>query len=417
MFAWPLTIIGAFSQILANPPMTQELIEKGGMFATILAPWFNFAQAHHATLMIPYNMTMGFYAVIIAFAVSYQLAKSYEMHELMSGVVGATMFVMLAAPFTSVEVLGADGVASAMEIMPTSFLGAQGIFVAILVSLVSVEITRFCQVKNLVVKLPDVVPPSLSQSFSARIPLLLNVVIIFGANVLSTSLAGVSIPVLIGQLLVKPLSVANSIPGMFVIIIFASLLWVMGIHGTIILYPLIMPLMIEAIVNNATLAAQGQPTVFAPVLLYGTINAIGGTGNTLGLTLLSTRSKSKQLKAIGKIGIVPSFFGINEPVIFGTPIIFNPILAIPFVISPLIISVFTILAYKSGFMNVGHIMISTLMPLGVAKGLGAMSIRNFLFDWLMVPVTVLIYYPFFKVYEKQLIEQEMAQEGSHSSEI
>lgn len=411
MFALPLTIIGAVSQIIANPPITQELIDKGGFIATILTPWFNFATANSEMLMVPYNMTMGFYAVIIAFAVSYQLAKSYKMNELTSAVIGATMFVMVAAPFQTVSVVAGEAT-SMMQVMPTDFLGAPGMFVAIIVSLLSVEITRFCMVKNLVVKLPNSVPPSLSQSFTAMIPLLLNVFIIFGLSVASQHFTGVSIPVLISQLLVKPLSVANSIPGMVVIMLFASLLWVMGIHGTMILYPVIMPLMIEAVVNNGQLAAQGLPTVFAPVLLYGTINAIGGTGNTLGLTILSARSESKQLKAVGKISLIPSFFGINEPVIFGLPIIFNPILAIPFILSPLVISFFTVLAYSSGFMNVGHIMISALMPLGVAKGLGALSIRNFIFDWLMIPVTLVLYYPFFKVYEKQLVTQEKAAEAA-----
>lgn len=406
MATLPLTIIGAVSQIIANPPITPQMIENGGFFARILTPWFNFALQNKNLLMTPYNMTMGFYAVVIAFAVAYQLAKSYKMNGLMSGIVGMTMFVMVAAPFTNVTVLGLDGVESSMRVMSTTFLDAQGMFTAIIIALASVEISRMCERYNLVIKLPDVVPPSLSQSFSAMIPLLLNVLIIFGFNAIALSYLGGSIPVVISQLLIKPLSVANSVPGMFVIMIFASMLWTVGIHGTIIVYPLIMPLMIDAIMKNATLSAQGLPTVFAPVLLYSTLNMVGGTGNTLGLTLLSMRSKSKQLKAIGKVSIVPSLFGINEPVIFGVPIIFNPILAIPFVLSSIVISLLIMLAYSSGFMNVGHIMIGTLMPLGIAAGLAALSIRNTLFVWLMVPVTVLIYYPFFKVYEKQLVEQE-----------
>ena len=133
---------------------------------------------------------------------------------------------------------------------------------------------------------------------------------------------------------------------------------------------------------------------------------VGGTGNTMGLTLLSLRSESEQLRAVGKVSLVPSIFGINEPMIFGMPIMFNPILAIPFILSSLVISGLIILAYSTGFMSVGHIMIGALMPIGIAAGLGALSFRNTLFVWLMIPVTVIIYYPFFKVYEKQLVAEE-----------
>lgn len=406
MFTLPLTIIGAVSQIIANPPITQELIDGGGFIAKLLTPWFNFSMANTELLMTPYNMTMGFYAVIIAFAVAYQLSKTYKLNPLMGGIVSLTMFVMVAAPFTNLSVVGADGAANMMKVMDTRFLDAQGMFTAIIIAIMSVEITRMCRKFNLVISLPDVVPPSLSQSFSAMIPLLLNVLIIFGINVILLKTFGNSLPVVIANLLIKPLSVANSIPGMFVVMVFASLLWIVGIHGTIIVYPLIMPLMIEAITNNATLAAQGLPTVFAPVLLYGTLNMVGGTGNTMGLTLLSLRSESEQLRAVGKVSLVPSIFGINEPMIFGMPIMFNPILAIPFILSSLVISGLIILAYSTGFMSVGHIMIGALMPIGIAAGLGALSFRNTLFVWLMIPVTVIIYYPFFKVYEKQLVAEE-----------
>ena len=133
---------------------------------------------------------------------------------------------------------------------------------------------------------------------------------------------------------------------------------------------------------------------------------VGGTGNTLGFVILCLRSKSEQLKAIGKASIIPSFFGVNEPVLFGAPIVYNPILAIPYIFGSMLLALIMWLGYSIGFLKPGYILIMSLFPLGVADFLSSMSINNFIFCWLMIPVMAIIWYPFFKIYEKQLVEKE-----------
>jgi PTS system cellobiose-specific IIC component len=194
---------------------------------------------------------------------------------------------------------------------------------------------------------------------------------------------------------------------MFVVIVFALLLWTVGVHGTMIVYPFLIPVMIGAITTNAGLVAQGQAPVFNAAFLFGACALAGGTGNTLGLALLSKfKAKSEQLKAIGNVSFVPGVFGVNEPVIFGLPIAFNPILAIPFVLQGLIIAIIMWAGYSVGFLTPGFILIMSLMPIGIGEFLSTLSWKNALFSWLMVPVSTLIYYPFFKAYDAQLVIKE-----------
>ena len=164
-----------------------------------------------------------------------------------------------------------------------------------------------------------------------------------------------------------------------------------------------------AIANNGELVANGGVAVFAPVMLYSFVSA-GGTGQVMSLTLLCSRSKSKQLNAIGKVSLIPGIFSITEPIQFGAPIIYNPLLMIPFILSPVVNMLLGWLAYSTGILPVPYVGLWALMPIGIGELLRAMSVKSFIFAWINVAVGVLIYYPFFKAYEKQLIKQELENE-------
>lgn len=401
----PLTVIGAIFQIIANPPVTPQMIAEGGIMATLFGGWYSFAQANQALIMTPYNMTMGLISIVAAFSMAYQLAKKYKMPALSNGVISMLIFLMVAAPATAFTL--ADGTTTIMA-LTTTYLGGPGLFTAILVAMVSVEITKFCVDKKITIKMPDSVPSFLQDTFTSMIPLFFNVVIIFGVNILVVNMTGMAIPQAIMTLLAAPLSAVNSVGGVIFLLVFTTLLWTFGIHGSMVTYPLIMPLMITALTENATLVAMGQAPVFSPILLYGALGMVGGCGNTLGLAILCSRSKSEQLKAIGKVSVIPGIFGVNEPVAFGVPIVFNPMMSIPYIGSTVVIVLLSWAAYATGIITPTFIPIMSLMPIGVANFLGTMNINNFIFVMVMIPVSVLVYYPFFKIYEKQLIEKEQA---------
>lgn len=390
MSSMPLLLVGAIFQIICIIPL--DIIQK-----------------NTETLMIPYNMTMGIFSIVVAFAIAYNLANSYKMKGMMNGVTALVVFLMTVAPSVNVATaeVNAQGQNVIFNGLPTSFLGGQGLFVAMIIAIACVEITRFCQVKNIVIKMPDVVPPSLGEAFTAILPMLFSTIVFFGLNLILQSTVQMNLAEGIMAIMAIPLQAVNSIGGMLFVIVFACVLWCFGIHGTIIVYPFVMPMMIMAAESNAALVAQGMPAEFWPSMLFGAVALVGGTGNTMGLTLLGLRSKSKQIKAISTASVVPGWCGINEPMSFGMPIVFNPVLMIPYVLSSVVIFFLMWGAYALGIMKPTYIAMQTLMPIGISSFIGSgMHWGNLIFHYAMIAVSGLIYYPFYKVYEAQLVKRE-----------
>ena len=400
----------AFSSISKAMMTTMSIILVGAIFQIVATlptvfKWTTTESAFYQWLMVPYNMTMGMVSLIIAFSLGYNYAKALDMKPLMNGIVSVLMFLLVAAPAKTVALANNAGTLAALD---TSNLGAQGLFVAIIIGIFSVKITRFCEKRHIVIKMPDVVPPFLADSFNVLIPLLLNILIWHGINSLISSAMGVTLPMAIAGILSVPLKALNSVPGMIIISLFATLLWTFGIHGTMVAYIAIVAVMIQNISANAAAVAAGQPPVFYASMLFGAVACCGGTGCTFGLVLLGLRSKSEQMKAISKASLIPGLFGINEPVAFGYPIMYNPILAIPYILTPIVGMALMYIGFMTGFLKPSYILIMSLMPMGVGEFLGTMSWTNALFPFLMIPVSMLINYPFYKAYEHQLVDKEAA---------
>lgn len=213
----------------------------------------------------------------------------------------------------------------------------------------------------------------------------------------------------ITTIIATPLSYFVSPLGMAVIIVLFSLSWFFGIHGGSIVFTAIMPIYFAAYATNAELAAAGKPLLFNPVFLYGSATLLGGSGNTFPLCVMGMRSKSKQINAVAKASFVPGLFNINEPAIFGFPIMYNPILLIPFALNSLVVMIFMYFALKFQLMGLPHVLIMTTLPLGIQQFMSTLDVRNVAFCFLMFPVVYLVYYPFFKIYEKQCLMKEEAE--------
>lgn len=405
MYIIPLTLLGAIFNIIANPPVTQSILEQGG-FMTIFSGWFHFAQEYNSILTIPFNMTMGLVSVVAVTGISFNLAKSYKMKELSTAIISLIMFLIIAAPAAPAYMASSlAGVSDLSQVMPvnalnTTYLGSGGLFVAIVIGLLSTEITRFCQDKKLVIKMPDVVPPAVSESFSCVIPAFINFIILFGIDLLCKNFGGVGMPAMINQILTPAIDNVNSPVVMILIVMLGNFLWLFGIHGASIVSALYVPIMLSSTIANGQLVAAGQDPVFSAVFLNNFTNSY------LGITILAMFAKSRQMKAIGKVAIVPGFFMINEPVIFGLPIMFNPILAIPHLLIPAISMLIAWAGYSVGFLTPDFNLIFAQLPLGLNALFGSMSINNFLFAIAIVGLQIVLWYPFFKIYDKQLIAKE-----------
>ncbi len=399
-------LVSAVFMIVANPPVTADLIAQGGFWG-LFAPWYSFATANKMTILIPFNMTMGILSLIVVFSIAADLAKSYDMPQINAGLTAVVMFFIAAAPGNYYAL--ADE--SYLQAIPMTYLGSQGLFTAIIVSLVSVEIAHLCIAHHIVIKLPDAVPPFLSETFSAIIPMFFNIVLWFGGNLLLAAIdPTLSIPVVIERLLAAPLSVAvDSIPGALLICFMTLLFWTLGIHGNMIVMPITSAVNMAAFAANAELVAAGQSPVFHPCLMSMAINLIGGTGNTFSFVLLcATRARSEQLKAFGKASIVPSFFRISEPAIFGAPIMFNPILMIPFVLGGMLSAVLYLICCQAGLVTNFYLMVSGTFPMFVQGFIQTLDPRMWLFTLVLIVVMLVVWYPFFRVYDSQLLEQEQA---------
>lgn len=399
MMTLPLIVIGSIFLIIANPPVNPELVDPNttNIFMKFLLAWKNFAVENYGAITTPYDMTMGMAGLMSAFTIAYCLAGEYKMNNAMAGLISTSVFLMVCAPASEGSI-------------PLSFLGADGLFVAIIIGLVSVEITRFIENKGWQVKFPDSVPPAVTSFVNSMLPLLMNIIVIYGINIIVVSTMGVNIPQAVMKILSPALAVVDNIWGFLAIITFGNILWILGVNGTSIIFPIVFALGIKNTGLNADLVAAGQdPSVYMNLQMFR-VAILGGAGNTIGLALLMAKSKSAHLKSLGRLATVPGICGINEPIIFGTPIVFNPILAIPFIITPIVTVTLTYFAQVFGFITPGYMIDPSFTPFFVQAYLSSMDFKNVIFVFALAAISVAIYYPFFKVYEKNMLRQENGEE-------
>ncbi|SNX53326.1 PTS transporter subunit EIIC [Thermoanaerobacterium sp. RBIITD] len=357
----------------------------------------------YSILYLPYQFTMNSLSLWVVAILAYNYAKNLKMKSPIMNAVDALVSFLLVSGTLITNKQGITGI-------DMTYLGAQGMFIGFAVVFISVHIEKFCADKNIRIKMPDVVPQFLQDGFASILPLLFSVIFFLTVSTIVSAATGgaYNVPSGFMKVLGIPLNVLISVPGMFILGIFAALLWCFGIHGSMIVFSVVFPLLIQAAVSNAALHQAGKPLVFYPVVLFGAISIAGGTGNTLPLVLMGLKSKSKQICAVSKIALVPGWFNINEPVTFGMPIMYNPILCIPYVLNIPVVMLCTYLGYKFGFLQPQWIPIFSLLPMGFGNYLGTLRWQNAIWDYLMLIPSAIVWYPFFKIYERQLVAKEKA---------
>ncbi|MBM6615294.1 PTS sugar transporter subunit IIC [Desemzia sp. RIT804] len=394
----PLTIIGSFFTIILNIPI------EG--YAEMIAPF-------KEQLNVPFQFTVGLMSLYAASTIGSFLGKSYKLDESTSSFLSMLATVLLVVPVNlseGVDVLGNEVVSG--RYVPMQALGSQGLFGAIVASLIAVEIYRFTKERKLEIKMPEGVPPVVASSFSALLPTLFIILLFWiPRHFLGFDLNGV-LTFLISPL--RQFMVGNNLLGGLLTQFLITLFWVFGIHGHAVLGPIIRPMWDGAILENAELFQNGMsefelPNVFTEQF-FQWYAQMGGTGATLALAVLLLFSKATYLKQLGKLSILPGIFNINEPLIFGAPIVMNPILAIPFILAPL---VNTIVIYSVTLLDfMPRMMVKP--PFSIPAPLGALITTNW--NWFAFVMTIVsffislaIYYPFFKAFEKQQLLKEKSE--------
>ncbi|OTP21114.1 PTS system, cellobiose-specific IIC component [Enterococcus gallinarum] len=392
----PLTIVGSFFTILLNFPIESVAA---------------FIEPYREVLDIPFRYTVGLLALYATFGIASSLAKSYKLDSLTAGILATMSFLITAAP--PIRVLeSVEGVIDAGRFINVANLGSGSVFGAIVTAILSVEIYRFFIVKNITIKMPDGVPPEVTNSFMALIPGGAILVLFWVIR----HIIGFDINGFLSNLLMplKDVLAGNSLFGGLLTVFLICFFWVLGIHGPAIMGPVIRPFWDISIAENmevfqSTGNAHELPNIFTEQFLQWFV-WIGGAGTTLALVVLFLFSKSNYLKQLGRLSILPGIFNINEPVIFGAPIVMNPILGIPFLVAPLITTTISYFATTTGIVPMMAARLGFAIPAPIAAWMstnwsvaaGILVVVNFL-------ITLAIYYPFFKVFEKQQLEREEGQ--------
>ncbi|GAB2659363.1 PTS sugar transporter subunit IIC [Vibrio panuliri] len=395
----PFLIVGSLLLVLAFPPSDSGFFFEG---------WHGLINAiGQDNIMAPFQVSMGIFAIYASFGIGFSLAESYKLRPMNTGMLSMFAFILSAAPMVSVDIGG---------VLPGAFLGGAGAFTAILCGLLVPEMQRLLIKYNIRIKMPEAVPPKISASFDLLIPIVFISIIIMTINTLLAS-HDLQIPSAIMELF-KPLVVASdSYIAALLAVMLIQLLWFSGIHGGSVVGGIIAPmLLVNLDLNQAALeAGQALPAIFINPLVDFFV-FVGGAGGTFGLVLLMMRSKATQLNTIGKMSFVPGMFNINEPVIFGTPIVMNPIYFIPWVVAPFINTSIVWMAFKTDLVA----RIIALPPWTMPAPIGAVIATNSITAAFLVlsslAVSMVVFYPFLKVHEKQLLAEEAAMEAATQSQ-
>ncbi len=404
----------AFSSISGGMGGTMGLIMLGAVVQIILALGTQFfgldsTGAFYTRFYAIYQMSMGSMGLFLTFNLAYTYARKLKMNGVQAGFTAIICYFLVVSPIQNVT---ADGGASFFNAISIDALGTAGMFVGLLIGLLSVRISKFVTDKKWVITMPDVVPEGILASFNNIIPMAANLAVWYGiATVLDIVTGGaLTLPKLIMYVLSIPLNLFMSTPGFIVIIMIAQLFWFFGIHGTGVIFTVIMVPYMTAYMTNASLAAAGQPLVYSATFLLMGQAVLGGSGNTLPLVIMGLKSKSKTISAVSKAALPAGLFSINEPVIFGFPIMYNPILLIPFVMCPVVCCILYAIAFNFGLIALPQVLIMTTLPIFFSSYLTTFDWRNVIFAVALFPVCWLIWYPFFKVYEKKMVAQEALEE-------
>lgn len=366
---------------------------------------FHWSKEIESFLMTPYSYSMGILAFFVGGttakaltdSVNRDLPATNQINFLSTMLASMVGFLLMAA-----EPAKEGG-------FLTAFMGTKGLLTAFIAAFVTVNVYKVCVKNNVTIRMPDEVPPNISQVFKDLIPFTVSVVLLYGLELIVKGSLGVTVAESIGTLLAPLFSAADGYLGITLIFGAYAFFWFVGIHGPSIVEPAIAAITYANIDANLSLSQAGQHA--DKVITSGTqmfIVTMGGTGATLIVPFLFMwLCKSERNRAIGRASVVPTFFGVNEPILFGAPIVLNPIFFIPFIFAPIAnVWIFKFFVDTLGMNSfTANLPWVTPGPLGIVLGTN-FQVLSFILAALLVVVDVVIYYPFVKVYDEQILEEE-----------
>lgn len=369
-----------------------------------------------AFIVKPYTFSMGILGLLVSATTARALTDSYnrrlpatkQLNRVSTMIAAIVVFLFL----SSTEIAQGEGDAVVAG-FSSGYLGTTGLLAAFVAAFITVIVYNFCMKNDIAIRMPEEVPPNISQAFTDVIPFAIAVVIAYGIDIAIRAFTGVSFAQAIIQMFQPLFTAADGYVGIAIIYGAIGFFWFIGIHGPSIVEPAITAIAFLNMDANLALIQGGEhaANIITPGLQYF-VATLGGTGATFVVPyLFMWFGKSKQNKAVGKASFIPTSFGVNEPILFGGPLVLNPVFFVPFVLAPILnVWIFKFFVEVFGMNGFSYFLPwPTPGPIGIVLGTGIAPL-SFVVVALLIAVDAIIYYPFFKVYDKQILEKELNNE-------
>ena len=407
----PFMLIGSFFLIFAYLPVPGY----GQLMSELFGPTWQ------EKVLYPVKATYDIMALISSFGIAYRLAEKYRtLDPLTAGAVSLVAFVMTIPQHIMFTPAGSDVAQLVKGVMPMGQIGSQGLFVAILIALLSTEIYRFVNDRNLVIRMPEGVPPAVAKSFLALIPgfCVLAVVLALRLAVEASSFGDINS--MIATIIGIPMHhIGGTLPGMIISVILIGILWTLGLHGDAIVLVFIQPVWLSNMSENLTAFQNGQPIPhIITQQFYDLWIAPGGTGALLGLVIFMLfRSRSQQMKQLGKIAAPGALFNISEPMVFGIPLVMNPWFFLPFILTPVLLVIVSYTAMATGLVAPpAGIALPFTTPIFISGYLATGGhISGTILQVVNLSISLVVYYPFFRAWDRLKAKEEHAATQSEVS--
>lgn len=394
VFTLPFTLLGGVALIIMFPPIPDG-IDASNPFIGWLAAWKGWGPTAPIITTV-YYLTFGLLAVFTVFGIASELAKIRKLNVGYSAMIAITSFLIVAASPTRTD----DGL-----MLPMTGLDATGMFAGIIVAFLSVELTSVLIKRGAKLKLPDAVPPNIISVFEYAVPLAVNAVAFTAANELVKLATGNTIVTVIQGALTPLLSFTDSLGS----IIFLNLLvigfWFFGIHGAAVVASLIGPIQAANLALNASAVQMNE---IPEAILAGSFKSIFATQIMFNAMLLAILilAKSPRLRSISKLSFVPSVFNINEPLIFGLPLVLNPVMIIPAIIATVLNTTVSYIAMSTGFLAKVFVATVPTLPSPINAFLSTLDWKAPIIWFALLAVNILIFVPFVRSYDKAVIIED-----------
>lgn len=420
-----LTLRDTFSMIM-------PLLIVGSIFTLIgsfpLEPWTNFLksvqigdQTLSALVGVPATITVSMMALFVAFLMGYNFAEHEGLTDRVSaGLCSLLTWLLLMPLYTLFTPEGTEEVFKVSSI-PMDWVGSKGVFVAMIMGFVSIKIYGWFVRKDFTIKMPEGVPPTVARAFSALIPMTVTIVVVWFLRIGFVLTLWDNVFEFIYSFLQIPLqNLGGTVFAQAGVYLFAHFLWFFGIHGTNITDSVYNPILLALSAQNQEAIAAGLP---APNIINAQFQSlfatIGGGGCTLSLLIaILIFCKSERLQKLARLCIAPGIFNINEPVIFGLPVVLNPVLFIPFILCPFVYIVLTYGVMAAGLVPICNGVLVPWSTPAILSGFLVSGWQGAVWQGILIVLGVLIYLPFIKTLDKQyLAEQGKAPAVAAASEL